>query len=509
MAGEPMKRRAKTALGIDIGERQVSVALVEMDERGVRTVAGASGALPVGEPGTRQPAGAGVLAGLLRQLGKGVRSRGTKVALAMPMNPLVMQLLDMPRPVPTNVGAFVQNELRQYVALSGKAVLSDYWGVGAGSRKRLLAVATDAAGVQEALKACRAARVAVDVVEPSALACARALLERQKETGGTRDAIIAVLGPHHLVVCLFRKGALDFVRVRSVPVDAQAPEPLGVWLAEELRAVARYREAHASTVRHEVQTCVAVHDGAHAPGEIALLLAAEAGFGPVTVVDVREPSDRSPAQDGPAPPGASMAAVGAALAALGAGQGDLRVNLLPQAATEARSFARHVLLMANVGAVVFFGIFLLTQFLIRTTGAMDRRIEQARIAEQLYTTPGLIAREKFLDQEISSIRRHVDPLRQVVGARPETDWPGVLDVLRRSVPAQAWITHLQCSDGRTLSLTGLASSPEAALTFVRNLEGRAPFASVALARVQKRPGNDGRLEYQIDCILKAKGGSPS
>ena len=95
-----------------------------------------------------------------------------------------MQLLDMPKHVPANIGEFVQGELQQYVALSGKNVISDFCGVGVGAPKRVLVVAADGDEIQEQVQGCGAAGIAVEVVEPATLAYARAFLSRRSPSQG-------------------------------------------------------------------------------------------------------------------------------------------------------------------------------------------------------------------------------------------------------------------------------------------------------------------------------------
>ncbi len=170
-----MRRRTKTALGVDLGERHVGVALVQRGPQGFRTLAAAREELPAAEQG--QFPGK-VLSRLLAQLGRRARLRDTRVAVAVSSEPLVVRLLDLPKHVPTNIGTFVANELQQYVALSGKTIVSDFCGVGAGAQKRLLAAAADGDRIREMVKACAAAGIVVDLVEPALLAHARAFLEK-------------------------------------------------------------------------------------------------------------------------------------------------------------------------------------------------------------------------------------------------------------------------------------------------------------------------------------------
>jgi hypothetical protein len=131
---------------------------------------------------------------------------------------------------------------------------------------------------------------------------------------------------------------------------------------------------------------------------------------------------------------------------------------------------------------------------------MHQELDQTRLFQQLYTMPALIAQEKFLDHEISRIEQQLQQL-QVVRGRCAVDWSCVLDTAQRLAPAEVSVAHLTCSDGRSLSVKGLASS-EAAQQFVQRLEGEGPFAAVSLARLERQQDRGGPLEYRIVCVLK-------
>lgn len=536
-----MRGHTKTALGIDLGKRRLCVALVEKGEQGVRVLAAAHGDLPMPAPASPRPGYDRVLSRLLAQLGWRSYVRGARAALAFAPDSLVIQLLDMPRRMPANLGEFVGSELQQYVALSGKTVVSDFCGVGSGAQKRLLAVAADGDEIQEVTEACSRTATGIDVVEPAALAYARAFRACEKglpvrgrplsavhPPAVNHEVLIAVLGSHTLTTTVFRRGTLDLVRIKELPADADTPALLCGWLAEELKAVERYYDAHVSPPGHDRRTCLAIHDSAYRANDLAPLLAAEVDTKGYTVTDVRESLDASGAAQentGVGPPNASsrvgdpvsLVAVGAALALLEAEGDDLRINLLPKAVAEARSLVRHVLLTAIVGVILFLGVFAAAQLLTQTTGAMNRRIEETKLSEELYTASALIAEEKFLDQEITRLRQQVEPLRRILKDRQETDWPGILRVVRQATPEGVSVTQLQYSNtgsdaerrGPCASLRGLAPSCPAAEAFVRNLEAQNAFASVSLTLVQKRPNEEDRWEYRIDCFLPGKGGESS
>jgi Tfp pilus assembly protein PilN len=279
-------------------------------------------------------------------------------------------------------------------------------------------------------------------------------------------------------------------------------------LAEELKAVLRYDQTQVTHADYECRIQVVFHDGRHLGDEIAPLRAA-VGARSLTVTDAHEPATGSgPAKDDLPGPGVSRVAEGAALALLGVDGDDLKINLLPKAVTEIRSLLRHLLLTTNVWIVVFLGVFVAAQLLTRSTHVLDRRIEASRLSGSLYTAPALFAKERFLDQEIARLRQRVDPLRNALDGRRAADWPEIFQAVRQAAPAEVSVAQLQCGDGKSLSLQGFTSSCPAAEAFVRDLESQPLFASVSLATIRRHP--DGRrLEYRIDCILKAKGGPSS
>ena len=351
----------------------------------------------------------------------------------------------------------------------------------------------------EIIETCRAAGVAADCVEPAVLAYARAFLMSDKSVQHGGNAVLAVLNGSSLAVCLFNKGVLDFVRSRDIPAGMGTPQLLCAWLAEELRVVLRYCGADVPRESSPWQTRLVIHDAPCSKGELAPLLAHENGLASLAVVDSCEGVESSPASGSSR--GASMMAVGAALRLLDMEGDRLRVDLMPQEVVEARSSSRRVLILANVAAVLFLGVFLAVQLLARTADAMSRRIEQTRVDEQIGTMPAMVAKNRYLDEEIARMQRLLAGL-EVVCARHEMDWPAVLSKIGQSAPAGACVTSLACSDGQSLSVKGVAVSAEEANTFVQGLAGREPFESVRLTRIQRLRADADVVEYEVNCVLR-------
>ena len=497
-----MKSRTKTALGIDIGDRSISAALVEKAGQGFRIVAAASVGLEENESGTESSSQEKTLGRVLRKLGRRARTRGTKSAVSASTRSMMVRLLDLPKQMPANLRDFVDGELRQYVALSGREVTSDFCGVGTGSgaRKRLLAAAADAGEMGEIIETCRAAGVAADCVEPAVLACARAFLMSVKTMQHGGNAVLAVLNGSSLAVCLFNKGVLDFVRSRDIPAGMGTPQLLCAWLAEELRVVLRYCDADVPRESSPWQTRLVIHDAPCSKGELAPLLAHENGLASLAVVDSCEGVESSPASGSSR--GASMMAVGAALRLLDMEGDRLRVDLMPQ---EVVSCPIVLSTRADPGQC---GRGPFSRGLPgRPTAGEDGRCDEPADrtdprgrADRHHARagrPGPVSRRG----DRRAMQRLLAGL-EVVCARHEMDWPAVLSKIGQSAPAGACVTSLTCSDGQSLSVKGVAVSAEEANTFVQGLAGREPFESVRLTRIQRLRADADVVEYEVNCVLR-------
>lgn len=500
-----MKSHGKMTLGIDICPHQVSAALIERTGQGFRVLAAASSDLVDGRAQQGSAEQSRVLSRTLRKLGRRARSPRVKAALSLSADPMLIQILDMPKHMPANLREFVANELKQYVALSGKRTLSDFCGIGLGEegQKRMLAVAAEMERAQTAVNACAKAGAIVEAIEPPLLAYARAFHASHREDRYARHVLIAVLSSGNLTVSLFCKGVLDLVRVRDIPSDRREGDSLCGWLAEELKAVIRYENANGGADHAALHARVVVQSPGLSAKELEPPLRARTGMDSLVVTLSHEPFPGPAAgTDAGSVETASLMAVGAAMKVSDPDADDLKINLLPEEVRHARSLARHALLTAIAGALSFLAGLLAIFLLSRTAGAAREQVEQTKIDKQLYTTRALIAQDKFLDQEISRVQQQLKPLEKLLQAKREVDWSAILNAVRQAAPAGVCVTELSDDKNERLSLKGLALSCEAAQSFAHGLDGSKTFLSASMARVAQQQGSRGLMEYQIDCSLR-------
>lgn len=499
-----MKRRPKTALGIDVCRDRVSVALVSQDVHGFRLVRAASTPLPEGVPDAGSAEDIRVLSSVIRKLRRRAGIPAMSAVVGMSVDPLVLQMLDVPKQMPANVGEFVEGELRQYVTLSGKSIVSDFCAVGAGGvpPKRLLAAATEREKMRMLASACDAAGLRAEAVEPAVLAYARAASRDQ--TAGTLpgNRLIVEINGQYLAACVLRKGVLDSVRVKNIPEGADGSEGVRTWLAEEIKAMVQYYGLELAAGRGDWQVTVVVRDAAQMTPEAVDHLRAMTGITTLNVVDSSDADLESmTADDRGTPDKPSRVAWGLALRQLDSDSHTWRINLLPRDVTQARASVRHMLMATTAAAVVFLAMLVVLQFVTRTADTMRHDIERKRFARKLDTTSALVAEVNILDRRIEQASHRVRQMQEVLRTQNHVDWPSVLSAMRDEAPAEVCVTGLWSRDARDLSVKGLALSYDAAQAFVQRLDSRELFESVSLRKLERHQTNTSVVQYEIDCLL--------
>ncbi|MHC4337912.1 MAG: pilus assembly protein PilM, partial [Planctomycetota bacterium] len=100
--------RAQTALGIDISEKLINLALLRKDKNGVKLLRSASGPVPDGAIKDGNVADSAALFKAVRELKNRNKMRASQTAVTLLTRPVLLQIIDVPRTLPTNMGQFVQ-----------------------------------------------------------------------------------------------------------------------------------------------------------------------------------------------------------------------------------------------------------------------------------------------------------------------------------------------------------------------------------------------------------------
>jgi type IV pilus assembly protein PilM len=502
-----MRGRTQTAVGIDIRDERIDVAVVCRSADGTRRVRAGSVALADGVVRDGRVVKPGLLARALRTVCRRVGVGQAQATVGLSIRPLVLQTLDMPKQMPVNMAAHVEDEMRQYVALSGKEILSDFCALHAGpdGQRRLLTVATEPTNVKTLVKACDASGIVVTMVEPAVLACARALAAGGR--GGIADAcrLVVEVNSHYLAACLLRKGLLDSVRVKNIPPDTCDAASLQEWLAEELTAMLRYYEMKPGSDHAAWMLDLLVRNRPPLPATAVEYLKASTGIDALTVIDsAPDASEERSAADSSAKTVPSPVALGLALKQLGSEAEGNRINLLPDEVKQTRSLFRQALAVANVAALILLGMLLSLHIVTLKANRVRQKIDRTIRGQDFSATPALVSETRSLDDQIQQTEQCIETMQQALDEAKAVDWPSVMRAIGGSAPAEVCITRLWTADARNFSLKGLALSYGSAQRFAQELGRREAFDSVSVTNLERHREQDALIRYEIACRLREK-----
>ena len=167
----------RIALGIDISESRISMALLKRTRNGAKVLKAGFAPVPEGAINDGNIENYEELARAIKDLKSQLKIHERRAAISLPVESTITQILDAPKGAPINIGQYVQKELKSYIVLSGIEIAFDYCGIQSSSKsgERILAVAADQQRLASIFRTCTRTHLNVEVIEPSILAYIRAL----------------------------------------------------------------------------------------------------------------------------------------------------------------------------------------------------------------------------------------------------------------------------------------------------------------------------------------------
>jgi Tfp pilus assembly protein PilN len=491
--------RTRTVLGLDISDKQISLALLKGGKNGVKLLASASAPLPEGAIKNGCIENAAVLAKAIKDLKNKSKIRTAPTAVSLFTEPSVVQIMGIPKQVPGNIGQFVRDQVKHIAVLQPNNIALDFCGVaGAGSGAgRLLVVAADDRKVDEIVSVCGQADLTVEAIEPPLLAYTRALYTNKVAGKFDCNVLIAILQGHSLTLCVFKKQAMDFVRTNSIPAEKTQSEEISQWLAEQINAVVQFYDVEVpdSSGKWDITVVVdGVQLSRNAEGTLKAKVA-NAGLQIMTSEDICRVAvvnqSRKPADCQPSP-----VAIGLAMKLLDKDARNLGVNLLPPEVARFRTAQKGVLLTANIIAVTMLIMVLAVAVPERKITSLNESIDHKRV-NLFQDTHALVKERASLDEQIGAINNQVNQINAVLDSRHDTDWPGLLNDVGKAIPKTVCMISLSSGADSVVLLKGLATSNEAVYEFVARLNKseRVNVASIAGTEKDSR----GFISYEINC----------
>lgn len=498
-----MKFAAKTALGVDISESRINMALIRQSARGLELLKAASAPVPDGvikDGNIENPA---KLARAIKELRTRNKIRTRQAAVSLFAWPVVLQIFDMPKGGLTNVGHFVRNELKSYVMLSGIEFASDFCRTssGEGFGSRILAAATDCQNVEMLAQTSNLAGLNVKIIEPQLLSYTRALYAKKIEGKFDCDVLIAILRDGFLRLCVFRKQILDFVRVENIGEKQARPDQLSRWLTERINEIIRSYDVDVVDSSGKWEVTV-VADCMELPQGFKESLRTG-----IKSENIQVRTGHSLCQDTVFAQNdnhekASVVAIGLGIGLLNQNDNGLRINLVPPESAEVRAVKKQLFMTAAiVAALPLFMVLAGTGLSLRANN-VKQDIAQKKQTDLSEETYALLKEQELLDRQIRQLSEIPARLSSILGSRLSVDWAKILEDVRKLTPKTVRIVNLYNRDTSEMYLEGMAISYEAIHLFVKMLNNSNYISSASLAGTTKEDEANGFIMYTIDCVLK-------
>jgi Tfp pilus assembly protein PilN len=504
-----VKLSNKTVLGVDISENAINLALLRHSADGVELVKAVSCPVPDGAIKDGNIEDFAMLAKAIKTLKARNKIRTRRAAVSLFTKPVLMEIIDMPGQFPTNIGQFVQSEVKRCVALSGKETALDFCSINSAAQpgtSRIFVLATDGQKVAEIAKVCNSAHLNVEAIEPPMLAYARAFYAEKIAGKFDCNVLMAILQDGVLTLGVFRKQNLDFISTKDISKETIQPDELCHWLGDQINAIIKFYDVEISDSPPQWEITVVADCGRLAEdAEESLKARVECG-----ALQFKTPQNAF--QDtfvgqNVGSDGLSAVAIGLAMKVLGAQGINLGVNLLLPESAEVKSFKKHALVTANIIAMMLLPMILAGGVLGVMTKRVNKNSAQVKYGELADNTYSLLREEELTDKQITTLSGRVEGINKILDSRHTLQWHDLLNEIRFATPKKVRITELFSKPNSRIYLKGLASSYEVVHLFVKMLNKSEYIDSASLIETDRDSGHQGLVSYEIDCSLVQEKGS--
>jgi len=495
--------RNQVALGIDISDKQISIAKLMRVKDGVKVLKADIAPVPEGAIKDGCLEKPELLAEAIREMKSRNRIRSKRAALSFSAGSIIADILEAPRGAPSNIGRFVQNELKSYVALSGREITFDFCGIKSGQGKgdRLLAVATDSEELSVVNRICGRAGLDLEAIEPPILGYIRAVFAERVEGKFDSDVLIAVLHGGVLTLCIFRKQTLDFIRVEDINEENTEPDKLCQLLADQINEIIQYYDIDVADTSGKWEVTI-IADDVQLPDNAATSLRDN-----IASVDLEVRTGENACQDtivdyNDCKGQPSANAIGLAMGLLDARQIGLRINLVPPESAEVRAVKRQLVLTTAI-IIVAIPLLMLAfgSGFSRLADKTKNSITNSMQTEMSQNMQTLLKEKQLLERQIELLSKRPGELKDILASRPTLDWAKILEDIRSNTPNDVRITAMNSTGNTEMILEGSALSYDEIRRFVKKLSESDYISAASLTETTREDEPGGLVLYTINCSL--------
>ncbi len=496
--------RYRTALGIDISDSRISLALLKKHGDSIKLLKAADCPVPDGAIKDGNIENAAVLARAIKKLKarNGIRLHPTAVSLIA--NPTLVQILDLPKDASGNVRQYVHNEVKHYAMLPIKKAAIDFCGIKSLSKsnnRQLLVVATDGQKVATVVKAMNRHGLNIEVIEPDWMAYTRACFAKKIAAKPDTNSLFATIFNGTLTLSLFRDQILDFVRVKPIEPDISQSKKCFEWLTEEINAVLKFYESGSSKKCNKWQVTLVISNSDDTIEKKTKQLSAKLKPAALKIRTFDDSYLDTPVAEQTGKYQPSAAAIGLAMGLLNISGHGLNINLLPSEVVTAKSKEKQTLLIANIAAVILVTMIISIGFLQAKTENVTADITQQKQLKVAHNTQELLKEQSALQEQIADVKSRLELMNNIFGPDSVPIWGQILNDIKIATPKTIRIKEIFSGDNSNLLLSGQALSYEAVYSFIEALCACKNIESASLIGSQNNNRSDSLVEYSINCSL--------
>jgi hypothetical protein len=413
-----MKFVEKTVAGIDITQERISVALLKLGRNGPKLVKSVFAPMPAGAVRDGSIVDAALLQRTLRDIKFRNRIWTNRAAVSLFARPVVTQMIEIPKQMPSNLTQFVSGEMKHCAAMPGGDIVLDYCSVGSSRRsadKKVLVAAAETKKVAELVNVLGRAGFSAEVVEPAVLSYLRAIGDKKITEKSGFNILVAILRENVLTLFVLRNGVVDFIRTKDVRQKSTAGDDLCGWLAEELAEIQKFYSVEMvdNTGKWEITVFA---DTAQLPRDAEGILKSKIQAGSLqvrtskdayldTIISGQATGDKN---EQPSP-----VAVGLAMNLLVAQRDDVRLNLMPPQVVQLKEAQKDALVAATVVAALLLLMVLAVAVPVYMIKKISGNAAGKTAQVSVRNTDKIFEKNRHLDARLQALSDRLDSVAKI------------------------------------------------------------------------------------------------
>ncbi len=486
------------SVGVDITDGTISVAVVEKRNNGIKTLFNRHYPMPDKAMENGKIVRPAAIVKIVRKALSGRRITPDNLTLSLVCGEMLVQTLDLPKIMPTNLSQFVRDEIKHYASLPSGEISIDYCGLktAANSPRKAMVYAAEVEQIENLVRHFNKAGLIVDCVEPAQVALMRQAANAGIDSGVITLVLSARFGLMNFSVIV--NNSADFVRAKQIDLsDECAADKIVLETEEILKAyeldiagrLSRW-QIIIDTPSEELGNRIAgLLDSA---GRIIKTVNRHNGAGELKHDDAANPEALQ----------VECAAVELAAGRFCDDASTMRINLIPAKYAGSRARTRRILIGVNAAAAGLLIMALVLVYFTWQSGKTAYHLGQKTKLMENRDIAGLIDERTKLNSQVNRMQVRSAGLSEALGSNPYISWLNVISDVIKAVPQNVQLVSLYTANDNEMFLEGRAMSHQSVPVFVSRLNDANSIESASIVVSRSQTALEGLVDYTIQCKLE-------